>query len=60
MDRRKQELQSIMTRHRIFHNYLLQKKKKRKKKAFKHKEVKYKSHNYCIDPTTHFKGIQYL
>ena len=55
MDRIKQELQIIVTRHKILLNYLLP-----KKIAFKYKNAKYKSHNYLIDPTTHFRGIQYL
>ena len=48
MDRIKQELQIIVIRRKILLYYLL------KKIAFKYKNAKYQSHNYSIDPTTHF------
>ena len=37
MDRTKQEIQLVMTRHEILHNYLLQK----NRVAFKYKKAKY-------------------
>ena len=39
MDKTKQEIQSVVTRHEILHNYLLPK----SKEAFKYKKAKYKN-----------------
>ena len=48
-DRKKQELQFVVTRHRILHSYLLP-----KKITFKYKCANYKNYDYYIDPIAQF------